>query len=163
MTFVKQGPAAEKLLNQLFFLADFPDAVSSLSKEMLLQAANRIAPKRYQLVNDYHNLKHCSSKEILDFLYGVDHLIDVGEDTLISIDTTADPKVVASKISKAQSLSRLRASIGIQQHFIVFVAGLIMKPAAEVMAVSVNNFWEEMIDALNGPPYRVRSFRLHVS
>ena len=162
-TFIKQGPAAEKLLDQLFFCADFPNAISSLSKEMLIETSKRLAPKRYQTVNEIHNLKRCSANEILDFLYGIDHLIDVGENTLISIDTTADPKAVASKVGKAQNLSRLCAAIGVQQHFVVFVAGLIMNPDAEVMAVSVNNFWDEMVDALNGPSHRVRSHRLYVS
>ena len=163
VAYIKQGEAAEQLLDGLFSLTGFSAAAPELTKERLLETAMRVDPRRYHAVSQHHKLARCSRDEILDYLYGVDHLIDVGEGLYVSVDTTANPNAVATKVSKAQSYSKLRAAVGIHQHFVVFVVGIITRPSAYVMADSINRFHDEMVEALNGPANRVRHFRLHVS
>ena len=70
VAYIKQGEAAEQLLDGLFSLTGFSAAAPELTKERLLETAMRVDPRRYHAVTQHHKLARCSRDEILDYLYG---------------------------------------------------------------------------------------------
>lgn len=157
------GLRAEQFVERLFQAARIRSCGSIFSADVLLNSAKTVDPRRYQTCNSQVKLNRCNASELLDRLYGVDHVIDLGEDVYVSVDTTVSPAAVAKKMRKALELSKLRSAVGIHQHFVVMVVGDIDNPNANVMAKSINDLWNALCEAANGPANRVRSFRLHIS
>lgn len=157
------GLRAETFMERLLHAARIRSAASDFLPETLLNTAKVVNPRRYQATNEHIRLNRAGSRELLDHLFGVDHVIDLGERIYVSVDTTVSPSAVAKKMAKGNGLSQLRAAVGIHQHIVLLVVGDFDTPNPEVLAKSIDQFWTLMCDAINGPANRVRFFRLHVS
>ena len=139
------------------------NASLDFSSDSLLATAQRVDPRRYSRCMEKLRLHRCSSDQILDFVFGVDHVIDVGESVYAGIDLTVDPMRYASKVRKAQSLCKLRMHIGIEQFFVVLMVGDIYKINKEAIRRSTEDFWDALVDSFNGPVNRVHCFRFYIS
>lgn len=129
----------------------------------LRSVAQLVAPARYTACNKHLRLDRCGAEQLLDCLYGVDHVIDVGEGVYAGIDLTLNAAQLSSKVSKATSLTKLRAAVGIRQFFVVQMIGDFQNPEPAVVSKSIDSFWEALEDAFNGKPDQVRVVRFHVS
>ena len=113
------GLRAENLMQGILHAARICNASPNFHAETLRAVAQRVNPKRYELCNKKLRLHRCSSDQILDFVYGVDHVIDVGERVYAGIDLTLNAAGIANKVSKARQLTKMRAHIGIRQFIVV--------------------------------------------
>ena len=117
------GIRAEYCMQDILHAARIRNASPDFNADTLRSVAQRVNPKRYELCNQKLRLHRCSADQILDFVYGVDHVIDVGERVYAGIDLTLDSAGVANKVSKAQRMTKMRAHIGIRQFFVVQMVG----------------------------------------
>ena len=117
------GLRAEHLMQGILHAARICNASPDFRADTLRAVAQRVNPRRYGLCNKRLRLHRCSADQILDFVYGVDHVIDVGERVYAGIDLTLNDFAVADKVSKAQKLTKMRAHIGIRQFFVVHMLG----------------------------------------
>ena len=157
------GLRAENLMQGILRAARICNASPDFRADTLRAVAQRVNPRRYGLCNKRLRLHRCSADQILDFVYGVDHVIDVGERVYAGIDLTLNDFAVANKVSKAQKLTKMRAHIGIRQFFVVHMVGDWSDPDPAVIRQSTDEFWESLCDAFNGPSDRVHAFRFYVS
>ena len=157
------GLRAENLMQGILHAARICNASPNFHADTLRAVAQRVNPKRYELCNKKLRLHRCSSDQILDFVYGVDHVIDVGERVYAGIDLTLNAAGIANKISKARQLTKMRAHIGIRQFIVVHMVGDWSDPDPAVIRQSTDEFWESLCDAFNGPADRVHSIQFRVS
>jgi len=147
----------------LLHKARIRNASPDFSADNLRSVAQIINPRRYQQCDKHRILSKCNADQLLDFVYGVDHVIDVGEGIYAGIDLTLNAAQLSRKVSKAGQLTKLRAAVGIRQFFVVHMVGDFQYPNQEVIDRSMNAFWDALEDAFNGRPDQVRVFCFHVS
>lgn len=157
------GLRAEYCMQDILHAARIRNASPDFKADTLRAVAQRVNSKRYDLCNEKLRLHRCSADQILDFVYGVDHVIDVGERVYAGVDLTLNAAGVANKVSKAQQLTKLRAHIGIRQFFVVHMVGDWSDPDPAVVRKSTDAFWDALCDAFNGPADRVHVIRFYVS
>lgn len=157
------GVRAENCMAVLLHKARIRNASPDFNADNLRSVAQIINPKRYEQCNKHRILRKCNTDQLLDFVYGVDHVIDVGENIYAGIDLTLNAAQVSSKVSKAEQLTKLRAAIGIRQFFVVHMVGDFQYPDTQVIQRSTDELWDAMEYAFNGKPDRVRSLCFHVS
>lgn len=157
------GLRAEYCMQDILHAARIRNASPDFDADSLRAIAQRVNPKRYDLCNEKLRLHRCSADQILDFVYGVDHVIDVGERVYAGIDLTLNAAGVANKVSKAQQLTKLRAHIGIRHFIVTHMVGDWQDPDPAAIRRSTDSFWDALCDAFNGPPDRVHVMRFHVS
>ena len=158
-----EGLRAEYLMQDILNAARICNALPDFDADTLRVVAQRVNPKRYDLCNEKLRLHRCSADQILDFVYGVDHVIDVGERVYAGIDLTLNASGIAKKVSKARKLTQMRAHIGIRQFIIVHMVGDWSNPDRDVIRKSTDEFWGELCDAFNGPVDHVHIFNFYVS
>jgi len=73
------GLQAENCMQKILRKARIRNASVDFNAENLRAVAQLANPSRYIACNKKLYLKQCSADQILDFVYGVDHVIDVGE------------------------------------------------------------------------------------
>ena len=156
------GVRAENCMADLLQKARIRNASPDFDADNLRIVAQMIDSKRYAKCDKHRILAKCDAAQLLDFVYEVDHVIDVGENIYVGIDLTLDPFSVSSKIRKAMDLRQLRESIGIHDHFVVHMVGDFQCPNPEVVKQSIEDFWQAMAEAINSPA-SVHCFRFHVS
>ena len=157
------GLRAEYCMQDILHAARIRNASPDFKVDNLVAVAQRVNPKRYDLCNQKLRLHRCSADQILDFVYGVDHVIDVGERVYAGIDLTLNAAGVANKVSKAQQLTKMRAHIGIRQFVVVHMVGDWNNPDPAVVRKSTDALWDALCDAFNGPADRVHVIRFYVS
>jgi hypothetical protein len=150
-------------MQDILLAARIRNASPDFKADNLLAIAQKVNPRRYEQCNEKLRLHRCSADQILDSVYGVDHVIDVGERVYAGIDLTLNAAGVASKVSKAQHLTKMRAHVGIRQFFVVQMVGDWNDPDPAVVRKSTDAFWDALCDAFNGPADRVHAIRFHVS
>jgi hypothetical protein len=157
------GLRAEYCMQDILHAARIRNASPDFNADTLRAVAQRVNPKRYDLCNQKLRLHRCSADQILDFVYGVDHVIDVGERVYAGVDLTLNAAALADKVNKAQQLTKMRAYIGIRQFIVVHMVGDWNNPDPAIVRKSTDAFWDALCDAFNGPADRVHVVRFHVS
>lgn len=157
------GLRAEYCMQDILHAAKIRNASPDFNADTLRVVAQRVNAKRYDLCNEKLRLHRCSADQILDFVYGIDHVIDVGERVYAGIDLTLNAAGLAPKVSKAQQLTKMRAHIGVRHFFVVHMVGNWNDPDPAVIRKSTDEFWDALCDAFNGPADRVHVFTFHVS
>jgi hypothetical protein len=147
----------------LLHKARIRNASPDFSADNLRSVAQIINPRRYQQCNQHRVLSKCNADQLLDFVYGVDHVIDVGEGVYAGIDLTLNAAQLSKKVRQAHGLTKLRAAVGIRQFFVVHMVGDFQYPNQDVINCSMDAFWSALEDAFNGRPDQVCVFRFHVS
>jgi hypothetical protein len=157
------GVRAETCMAVMLRQARIRNASPDFNANNLRSVAQVINPVRYAKCNKHRILSKCDASQLLDFVYGVDHVVDVGEGVYAGIDLTLDASKLSQKISKAQSLSKLRAAIGIRQFFVVQMIGDFQYQNKEVVRQSIDMLWQVMEETFNGRADQVKLIRFHVS
>lgn len=162
LTIPTYGIQLENTFKRILRSAGIRQAEGDFTAASLLMDAHRINPGRVARVNEFRVLNKCTADQILDFVYGIDHLIDVnGTDQIYAaIDLTANAAKVNEKQLKAQRLRPMWAGLGVEQFFIVHADGDhadLTKPGA---AVLIEKLWADMEAAFNGPSGRVHVIHL---
>ena len=165
LTLPSYGVQLENTFKRILRAAGIRQAEGDFSAPSLLLDANRIDPKRVARVNEFRLLNKCSAAEVLDFVYGIDHLIDVnGTDHIYAaIDLTANGSKVNEKQLKAQRLRPMWQGLGVQQFFIVHIEGDVADLTKPGAAALIEKLWADMEQAFNGPAGRVHTITLTLS
>ena len=165
LTIPTYGIQLENTFKRILRAAGIRQAEGDFTAASLLMDARRINPGRVARVNEFRVLNKCTADQILDFVYGIDHLIDVnGTDQIYAaIDLTANAAKVNEKQLKAQRLRPMWTGLGVEQFFIVHVDGDpadLTKPGA---AALIEKLWADMEAAFNGPSGRVHVITLKIA
>ena len=159
------GLQLEATFKSILRSAGIRQAESDFNATALLLDAQRINPSRLASCSKHFDASKATAAELLDWVYGIDHLIDVnGTDHIYAaIDLTANKSAVPQKMAKALQHRSMWAELGVTQFFVVHVDG---DPAdltkAGAVAV-IEQLWTEMETAFNGPTGRVHSIRLKLA
>ncbi len=157
------GVRAENCMAVMLHKARIRNASPDFNADNLRSVAQIVDPIRYAKCDKHIVLHKCKADQILDCVYGVDHVIDMGESVYVGIDLTLDASKVSSKVSKAQSLTKLRAAVGIRQFFVVHMIGDLRYPNQATIQQSMDSLWDAMEASLNGRPDQTRALRFYVS
>lgn len=157
------GLRAESVFRRCLRQARIQQVEDSFSVKLLIGNALAHGQRRLQSVLSHRNLGKDTPASVLDHVYGLDHVIDVGDGVLVGIDLTLDATKLADKIRKAQSLRKLTAPIGIAAVYVIHLVGGIDAPDQAVVNQSIEAFWSQMVDDFNESKTGVRTFRFHVS
>jgi len=162
LTVPSYGVQLEATFKRILRAAGIRQAESDFTAASLLLDAHRIDPGRVARVNEFRLLNKASAAEILDWVYGIDHLIDVnGTDHIYAaIDLTANGSKVNEKQLKAQRLRPMWAGLGVEQFFIVHVDGDPADLTKAGAAALIEKLWAEMERAFNGKRHGVHVIRL---
>jgi hypothetical protein len=136
---------------------------SSFSVNLLVGNALTHGQHRLQAVLNHRNLGKATAAGVLDHVYGLDHVIDIGDGVLVGIDLTLDASKLADKLRKARSLRKLTAPIGIAFVYVIHMVGDVTAPSQHVIDASIEAFWAQLTDDFNESKTGVRTFRFHIS
>ena len=102
---------------------------------------------------------------LLDWVYGIDHLIDVSgnEGVYAAIDLTANKSAVPQKMAKALQHRSMWSELGVTQFFVVHVDGDPAYLTTAGAAAVIEQLWTQMEAAFNGPSGRVHVIRLTIA
>ena len=158
------GVRLEGFFKRVLKAAGIRQAESDFNAQALLLDAHRINPNRVARVNEFRMINKASADEILDWVYGIDHLIDVaaGDKVYAAIDLTANAAKVADKVTKAQSMRDMWAGLGVQQFFVVHLDGDPEDLTAAGRDAMLDALWVGMEKAFNAPAGRVHVIRLTI-
>jgi hypothetical protein len=160
---LSEGLRAERVVHRALQMAHIRTAASDFTTAQLRLIAKTLCPKRLARVAEFHHISKLTPAELLDYVFGVDLVVDMGEQVYAGIDTTLAANEVAAKVHKAMGLTKLRAKAGIRQFFVVHIVGDALNPDPSVLATSVESLWSDICEAFNGKPDRVGVIRFHVS
>lgn len=163
LTLPSTGLRAESVFRRCLQQARIQQVEDSFSVKLLIGNALTHGQRRLQSVLKHRNLGKDTPASVLDHVYGLDHVIDIGDGVLVGIDLTLDASKLADKLRKAQSLRRLTSSIGIAAVYVIHLVGDIDAADQAVVDASIEAFWSQMVDDFNESKTGVRTFRFHVS
>lgn len=163
LTLPSVGIRAEGVFRHCLHRARIEQVEHRFEPRLLLGNALSYGNRRLQQVLKHRNIGNAGAVAILDHVYGLDHVIDVGENVLVGIDITLDATKVAPKVCKASDLRKLTSNIGIHAVYVIHLVGSIDSPDFDVVDQSIEQFWELMVEHFNGSHSSVHSFRFHVS
>ena len=163
LTLPSVGIRAEGVFRRCLRRARIEQVEHRFEPRLLIGNALTHGSRRLQQVLKHRNVGKAGAAEILDHVYGLDHVIDVGDGVLIGIDITLDATKVASKVRKASDLRNLSSRIGIHSVYIVQLVGDVTDPDFTVVDQSIEQFWELLADHLNSSRSAVHSCRFHIS
>ena len=163
LTLPSTGIRAEGVFRRCLRRARIEQVENRFEPRLLIGTALSYGGRRLQQVLKHRNLGHESAAEILDHLYALDHVIDVGDGVLVGIDITLDATKLATKVSKASNLRKLTSRIGIHSVYVIHLVGDVADPDYEVVDQSIEKLWDAMAAHLNGSSASVHSFRFHIS
>lgn len=157
LTLPSYGVQLENTFKRILRNAGIRQAEGDFTAASLLLDAHRIDPKRVARVNEFRLLNKSTADQILDWVYGIDHLIDVnGTDHIYAaIDLTANGSKVNEKQLKAQRLRPMWQGLGVEQFFIVHIEGEPADLTKAGVAALIEKLWADMEAAFNGPSGRV--------
>ena len=159
------GLQLEATFKQILHSAGIRQAESDFNAQSLLLDAQRINAQRLASCSKHFNPSKATAKQLLDWVYGIDHLIDVnGTDQIYAaIDLTANKSAVPQKMSKALGHRPMWSALGVTQFFVVHVDGDPADLTKAGVAAVIEQLWTEMEAAFNGPTGRVHVIRLSFS
>jgi hypothetical protein len=163
LTLPSTGIRAEGVFRRCLRRARIEQVENRFEPRLLLGTALSYGGRRLQQVLQHRNIGKATAAGILDHVYGLDHVIDVGEGVLVGIDITLDATKLASKVSKATSLRKLTSRIGIHSVYVIHLVGDVADPDYEVVDQSIEKLWDAMAEHLSGNSASVHSFRFHIS
>lgn len=157
------GLQLEATFKSILRAAGIRQAEGDFTAQSLLLDAHRINATRVARVNEFRFLNKASAPEILDWVYGIDHLIDVnGTDQIYAaIDLTANASKVGSKLSKALQHKPMWSALGVEQFFVVQINGDPADLTKAGVAAVIDQLWSDMEAAFNGPSGRVHKIVLN--
>lgn len=161
LTLPSIGIRAESVFRRCLRQARIRQVESSFQPCLLISHALARGPQRIQSVLKHRNLGKATAAEVLDLVYGVDHVIDIGDGVLVGIDITLDASKLADKMRKACSLRKLTAPIGISAVYIIHMVGDVAEPDQATIDKSIEAFWSQLEDDFNTSRSSVRSFRFY--
>ena len=140
------GIKAERLMKNIFNVYRIRNASSDFDADFLLNTAQLVDPVRYKKCMSIHKLgAHAYSPEqILDYLYGLDFVIDVGSDQYVGLDFTVNAAKVPAKLSKCHSLSRMSKSININHSIVILIVGDLDNPDPTVIQSSTKSLMRDL-------------------
>jgi hypothetical protein len=157
------GIRAESVFRQCLRRARIEQVEDRFEPRFLIGTALSYGGTRLQKVLKHRNIGKATAAGVLDHVYGLDHVIDVGEGVLVGIDVTLDHTKLADKVRKASDLRKITSRIGVQSVCVIHLVGDINHPDPEVVDASIERFWDELADRLNSGSSSVHSFRFHIS
>jgi hypothetical protein len=157
------GIRAEGVFRRCLRLARIEQVEHRFEPALLIGNALSYGPRRLQQVLKHRNIGKATAAGILDHVYGLDHVIDVGDGVLVGIDTTLDSTKLADKVRKASDLRKITSRIGIHSVYVIHLVGDINNPNQTVVDQSIEAFWDATTDRLNGAGSSVHGFRFHIS
>lgn len=149
LALMARGQTAELLFSRVLTQARFEDATAQFTAGELLGTAMRIDPAWVARVNTHRLLHRCTAAQVLDFVYGIDHLLDLGDGVLVGLDSTVNTTKVNDKVLKARDHRRLWAAIGVQHVGVVELIGDPSRFCNDTLRCSVQQFWDELGEALH--------------
>ena len=165
LTLDSYGVQVENLFRRILKAAGIRQAEGDFTTESLLLDAQRINPARLAKANEHRYLNRSSAAEILDWVYGIDHLIDLSgcDQIYAAIDLTLNGSKVNAKELKAQRLRPMWQGLGVCQFFVVHIEGDVADLTKAGAAELIEKLWAGMEEALNGPEFRVHTIRLRIA
>jgi len=159
------GLLLETTFKQILRAAGIRQAESDFNAQALLLDAQRINAQRLASCSKHFNPAKATAAELLDWVYGIDHLIDVnGTDQIYAaIDLTANGSAVGQKMQKALAHRPMWSELGVNQFFVVHVDGDPADLTKAGAAAVIEQLWSEMEAAFNGPAGRVHVIRLKLA
>ena len=159
---VSYGHRLEAIFKSILRSAGIRQAEGDFKAQALLLDAQRINPRRLASCSKHFDAKKATNQELLDWVYGIDHLIDVNgtDHVYAAIDLTANKSAVPQKMSKALSHRSMWAELGVTQFFVVHIDGSPEDLTKAGAAAVIEQLWSEMEAAFNGPTGRVHAIRL---
>ena len=157
------GLQLEATFRQILKSAGIRQAESDFTAQSLLLDAHRINSDRVARVNEFRMLNKASAPDILDWVYGIDHLIDVNgtDHVYAAIDLTANRSKVGEKMSKALAHRPMWSALGVEQFFVVQINGDPSDLTRQGAAAVIEQLWADMEAAFNGPSGRVHKIVLN--
>ena len=157
------GLQLEATFKQILRSAGIRQAESDFTAQSLLLDAQRINARRLATCSKHFNPAKATAAELLDWVYGIDHLIDVnGTDQIYAaIDLTANASKVGQKLSKALQHKPMWSALGVNQFFVVQINGDPADLTREGVAAVIDQLWADMEAAFNGPSGRVHKIVLN--
>jgi hypothetical protein len=165
LTIPSYGLQLEATFKRILRAAGIRQAEGDFTAAALLFDANRINPQRVARVNEFRFVNKATAEQLLDWVYGIDHLIDVngGADPVYAaIDLTANGSKVNAKQLKAQGLRDMWQGLGVEQFFIVHIDGDMADLTKPGAAALIEKLWADMEAAFNGPRGRVHVITLKI-
>jgi hypothetical protein len=166
LTIPTYGIQLEHTFKRILKAAGIRQAEGDFNAAALLLDANRIDAQRVATANRHRLLNKATAEQLLDWVYGIDHLIDVNggaEPVYAAIDLTANGSKVNQKELKAQRLRPMWQGLGVEQFFIVHVTGDPADLTKAGAAVLIDKLWAQMEAAFNGPTGRVHTITLKIA
>jgi hypothetical protein len=163
LTIPTYGIQLEHTFKRILKAAGIRQAEGDFNAAALLLDANRIDAQRVATANRHRLLNKATAEQLLDWVYGIDHLIDVNggaEPVYAAIDLTANGSKVNQKELKAQRLRPMWQGLGVEQFFIVHVTGDPADLTKAGAAALIDKLWAQMEAAFNGPTGRVHTIRI---
>ena len=162
---ISYGLQLEATFKSILHSAGIRQAEGDFSAQSLLLDANRINSSRVARVNEFRLLNRSTAEQILDWVYGIDHLIDVnGTDKVYAaIDLTANKAAVAQKMAKALQHRPMWSELGVEQFFVIHVDGDPADLTKGGAIALIDKLWVEMEAAFNGPFGRVHKIALTIA
>ena len=165
LTIPTYGIQLEHTFKRILKAAGIRQAEGDFNAAALLLDANRIDAQRVATANRHRLLNKATAEQLLDWVYGIDHLIDVNggaEPVYAAIDLTANGSKVNQKELKAQRLRPMWQGLGVEQFFIVHVTGDPADLTKAGATALIDKLWAQMEAAFNGPTGRVHVIRLTI-
>ena len=156
------GLQLETTFKSILRSAGIRQAEGDFTASALLLDAQRINPSRLATCSKHFDASKATAAELLDWVYGIDHLIDVNgtDQVYAAIDLTANGSAVGQKMSKALSHRPMWSELGIEQFFVVHLIGDPSDMTKAGAAVLIDELWNQMAEAFNGPSGRVHKITL---
>ena len=166
LTIPTYGIQLEHTFKRILKAAGIRQAECDFNAAALLLDANRIDAQRVATANRHRLLNKATAEQLLDWVYGIDHLIDVNggaEPVYAAIDLTANGSKVNQKELKAQRLRPMWQGLGVEQFFVVHVTGDPADLTKAGATALIDKLWAQMEAAFNGPTGRVHIITLKIA
>ena len=159
------GLQLEATFKSILRSAGIRQAESDFNAQALLLDAQRIDARRLASCAKHFDATKATTEQLLDWVYGIDHLIDVSgnEQVYAAIDLTANKSAVGQKMSKALGHRAMWSELGVTQFFVVHVEGDPADLTKAGAAAVIEQLWADMEAAFNGPTGRVHKITLALS
>ena len=157
------GLQVEATFKSILRAAGIRQAEGDFTAQSLLLDAQRINARRLASCAKHFDPAKADAAQLLDWVYGIDHLIDVnGTDKVYAaIDLTVNRSAVAQKMSKALQHRSMWSELGVEQFFVVHVVGDPSDMTKEGAAALIDQLWDQMAAAFNGPSGRIHKITLN--
>lgn len=162
---VSYGLQLEATFKSILRSAGIRQAEGDFSAPALLLDAQRINASRLASCAKHFNPTKATAEQLLDWVYGIDHLIDVnGTDKIYAaIDLTANKAAVPQKMAKALQHRSMWAELGVEQFFVIHVDGDPADMTKGGAIALIDKLWAQMEAAFNSPTGRVHTITLKIA